>query len=345
VRRCDASPGRRAGTSRRLFAAALLGVLGAGAVVVGCSGWDPRSPFHRNAPEVNEAIDELDAGNLPPAEETLEQYLGTGACADAGIGLPDAVRLKSSGSFDLGLTLFYLAEKYGQRFGDEELSDGGPGQQEIAARRSAEIDCALVVVKAIAADPHVPADLRARARYLAGNLEFLRKKYEDAVKYYDQSLELVPGLPPDAGGDGLGRDAAWNRAIALRRIDDQKDAGNDAADGSDGSDNPDSGDKPDAGKDGGDKPDAGKDGGDDGDGGDKGDAAADAGGDAGGNDGGQDAGSNPQEPPPASSQEPANPSQQQDDRILDQLEQAPTYQQQEAKAKAGNRRGRAMEDK
>ncbi len=45
-----------------------------------------------------------------------------------------------------------------------------------------------------------------------------------------------PASTPEAGGDGIGRDAAWNRAIALRRQEDQKDAGSDAPDSSDGSD-------------------------------------------------------------------------------------------------------------
>jgi hypothetical protein len=35
----------------------------------------------------------------------------------------------------------------------------------------------------------------------------------------------------------------------------------------------------------------------------------------------------------------------QEDRILDQFEEAPTYQEQEAKARAANRTRRVMEDK
>lgn len=340
--------------------------VGAGAVgwiATGCSGWDPREPFTHDAPEVDQALHDLDAGQAEPAEQALERYLGTGACVDGGIGLPDSVRQKPNGSFDLGLVLFDIAEKYGKRFGDEELSDGGtPEEQAQAAQRTAEIDCALVVVKAIAADPKVPADLRARAYYLAGNLEFLRKRYEDAVKLYDQALAIVPGIAEDAGKDGVGRDAAWNRAIALRRIEDQKDAGPDASDQPDASDGgpPDASDGgPDAndgGQDGGDDggKDAGKDAGDDGgdDGGkpDAGDDGGDSGkpdepdaGDDAGEDAGADASPQDQPSPPASAEPP--PSQQQDDRILDQLEQAPTYQEQEAKQRAAGRRGRGMEDK
>jgi hypothetical protein len=331
----------------------------------GCSGWDPTSPFERNSPQVNEAIEAYDSGKLETAEQILEAYLGTGPCGDAGIGLPDSVRQKPNGSFDLGLTLFHLAERYGRRFGEEEQASDSPDDPAQVEMRNIEIECALVIVKAIAADPSVPPELRARARYLAGNLEFLRKKYEQAVAEYDQALQIVPGLDEETGGDGIGRDAAWNRAIALRRIQDKKDAsqdspddadGSDGDDGSDGSDGadapedaPDSGpDAPDGGEDGGDggedggPPDAGPDGSDQGDGGGQGDAASDAGGDAAPDAGGDAAAP---EPDPRGEKQPATPNRQQDERILDQLEEAPTYQEQEAKNRAGVRRGRVMEDK
>jgi tetratricopeptide (TPR) repeat protein len=296
------------------------------AVFAGCSGWDPRSPFEHDAPEVDEALRALDAGRAQPAEDMLERYLSTGPCsADAGISLSPSIRQKPSGTFDLGLTLFSLGEQFGVRFGDEEGADGGsPREQALAQKRALEVACALLVVRAIASDPTVPAELRARAHYLAGNLEFLLQKYEEAVKEYDQALALVPGMHVEAGADGIGRDAAWNRAIALRRQEDQKDAGSDAPDSSDGSDAADAPDSQDAadgsdGKDGGDKGDAGKDGGEQDDGG---------------------AAPEPQPPPPSS----ATP--QQDNRILEQLEQAPSYQGQEAKKRAAARTGRpTMEDK
>ncbi|WP_441291744.1 tetratricopeptide repeat protein [Sorangium sp. KYC3313] len=334
-----------------LAAACLTGA--AFSAATGCSGWDPTSPFERNAPAVDQAIRDLDAGNLESAEQALQSYLGTGPCSDAGIGLPDSVRQKPNGSFDLGLALFHLAERYGHRFGDEELADGGPEQEQSDALRGIEIDCALVLLKAIGADPSVPADLRARARYLSGNLEFLRRKYEDAVTYYDQALAIIPGVLEEAGGDGVGRDAAWNRAIALRRIEDQKDAAPpDAEPDAEPDAPPDA--EPDAGDDGGDQDagDAGDDGGDQDAGDDGGDQdAGDDGGDqdqspdAGPQDQTPDAGSpEPPEPPREQPQEPPQTGRQ-DDRILDQLEEAPTYQEQEAKNKAGMRRGRGMEDK
>ena len=122
--------------------------------VGGCSGWDPTSPFEHNAPEVDKALAELDAGNARAAEDILEDYLGTGPCTDAGIGLPDTVKLKPNGSFDLGLTLFYLAESFGQPFGEEEEGLEGPNWKRTARLRGIEINCALLIVA------HRPATLQ-----------------------------------------------------------------------------------------------------------------------------------------------------------------------------------------
>jgi len=80
------------------------------------------------------------------------------------------------------------------------------------------------------ANEGVPAELLARARYLEGNLNFSHGHYEEAVSAYDKALTLAPG-ESDSGDSGR-RDAAWNRAIAMRRIEDKKDAGSDS--GSDG---------------------------------------------------------------------------------------------------------------
>jgi Ca-activated chloride channel homolog len=339
-----------------------LGCLGGafGSATTGCSGWEPSEPFQRNSPEVNEAIALLDSGQYESAEQVLESYLGTGPCGDAGLGLPPAVRNKPNGSFDLGLTLFYLGEKYGRRFGEEEGAENDPEAQKVAAQRSLEIDCAQIVVEAIAGDPKVAPDLRARAYYLSGNLEFLRAEYEKAVRHYDQALGLVPGMWPEAGpSDEVGRDAAWNRAIALRRIRDQQDAGADADADQDGGQDADA-DAPDARPDGSD--DAGQDdgGGDSGidDGGKEGgapDAGNDDGGepsasDGGAQDGGDAGAEDASAPPPEPAQEPEpqpqpGADQSQRDRVLDQLEQAPTYQEEEARKRIGIRPRYRMEDK
>jgi hypothetical protein len=328
----------------------------AGAAFVAACGWDPSRPFDREAPQVNEALRHYDAGEAGSAADLLQDYLTTGGCQEGNIGTPLRVREKANGSFDLGLALFKIAEMYGHRFGDEE-NDAGFLDPNLKNLRTAHVDCALRVVRAIAEDASQTVALRAHARYLEGNLLFLTAAYKEAVAAYDKALELVPGMG-DAGPigvntdgghftyvpDPIGRDAAWNRAVALRRIEDKKDAGNDASppdggggDGG-GNDNKDGGDdknkdgggdnKPDSGgKNDDDKKDAGKDSGKDDDQNKKKDPPKDE----------PDAGQ-PQQPPPPSRQS-------QDERILDQLENAPTVQQEAAKKHAKQRKVRGMQDK
>jgi len=291
-------------------------------------GWDPSRPFDRDAPAVTQAIADLDGGDAGSATGKLEDYLSTGACQEGNIGVPDILKRRHDGTFDLGLSLFRLGEQFGRRFGEEEIDAGV--DEGTRTLRHAQIECARRVVEAIADDPGVPLELRARARYLEGNLAFLDADYEGAVRAYDRALVLSPGQ--NDAGDPVGRDAAWNRAIALRRIEDKKDAGQDAS--------PDAQDaSPDAPQDSGqDAHDSGRDSG----AGDSG-STPEAGSD-GGNDGSPpqspDAGTEPdagnQPPPPANTSE--------DERMLDQLESAPTLQQEEAK-RAGKKRVRGMADK
>jgi hypothetical protein len=196
----------------------------------------------------------------------------------------------------------------------------------------------------------------------------LLRNYVQAISSYDEALALVPGLPADAGVDGIGRDAAHNRAIALRRLVEQElDGGKedpdgntlapppengsgDAGDGGSGEQDASDGGKGDAGGDAGDSDDddennpesAGPDAGDAGkDAGAEGtpEAAGDAGRDAGSpNDDKKDQA--PASPQPGEQQKGS----QQDDRMLDRLEETPSYQQQEARMRA-NRRRHTMEDK
>jgi hypothetical protein len=317
------------------------------AFVVAC-GWDPSRPFERESPQVREAIATLDAGDAQSAGEQLQEYLATGACAEGNIGTPPRVRERSNGSFDLGLALFQLAERYGRRFGEEEIDAGVPADPTLKALRSAQVDCALKLVRAIATDTTQPVEIRARARYLEGNLLFLNAAYEESVRAYDATLELAPGMhdsgPISVGEAGrtytpdlLGRDAAWNRAIALRRIEDKKDAGDDAGkDGGGDSGAGDSGDDKND-KDSGDdkKPDSGKP-----------DGGNDAGKDAGGKDSGEPDEKPPPKPDEKDKQPPPPPSRaNQDERMLDQLENAPTVQQETARKMGQKRHIRGMSDK
>jgi hypothetical protein len=309
---------------RRALAPLLLAC--ACATVVAACGWDPSHPFDREAPAVSQAVSELDGGDASIAATKLEDYLSTGACKEGNIGTPDLLAKRPDGTFDLGLSLFHIGEQYGRRFGEEEIEAGVDDQTR--QLRHAQVECARRIVEAIADDGSVPLDLRARSRYLSGNIAFLDGDYEDAVRAYDRALVLAPGMVD--GGDPLGRDAAWNRAIALRRIEDKKDAG-----------------QPDAGQDASQSPDAQQQ-----EAGHDGSSAQDSGGGGpeAGNDGGQDAAQPPQQPDagpqqqPDAGQPPPQPATNEDDRMLDQLENAPTLQQEEAK-RAGKKRVRGMADK
>ena len=299
----------------------------AGALLAAC-GWNPSRPFDREAPAVREAVSELDGGDASVAAAKLQDYLSTGPCKEGSIGTPDLLKRRPDGTFDLGLSLFRIGEHYGRRFGEEQI-DAGVTEEE-RSQRHAEIECARRVVEAIGGEDATPLELRARARYLSGNLAFLDGDYEGAVRAYDRALVLSPGML-DAG-DEVGRDAAWNRAIALQRIEDKKDAGQDAS-------NDASQDAPsDAAQDSGQR-DGGKDG------------SSPDGGPA--QDGGQDAGKDASPPPqpdsgspptPDAGAQPPPPASDEDERMLDQLENAPTLQQEEAK-RAGKKRVRGMADK
>jgi hypothetical protein len=298
--------------------------------LVAACGWNPSRPFDRESPAVNRALADLDAGDAAGAVDRLEEYLSTGACKEGSIGVPDLLMRRPDGTFDLGLSLFRIGEQYGRRFGDEEMDAGA--DEGLRAQRHAQVECARRVAEAIADDGSVPLELCARARYLAGNLAFLDSDYEGAVRAYDRALVLAPG--ENDGGDPVGRDAAWNRAIALRRIDDQKDAGKDASQDAGEDAHPDA------------SPEAGQDSGHDSGGAN--DAGQESGGNEAGTEGGAD-GAPPQSQPPDGGTEPeAGPppptSTSEDDRMLDQLENAPTLQQEEAK-RAGKKRIRGMADK
>jgi Ca-activated chloride channel family protein len=318
---------KKAGKRTRAPVLALLAL--SLSLLVGACGWSPSQPFDREAPEVNQAIRALDGGDATAATTTLEEYLSTGACSEGNIGAPPLLKKRPNGSFDLGLSLFKIGEAFGRRFGEEELDAGGDDQ--VKAHRGEQIACALRVLTSIANDDSVPSDLRARARYLEGNLNFLDGHYTEAVSAYDKALTLAPG--ENDGGDPVGRDAAWNRAIALKRIDDKKDAG------------PDSGnDAGDSGNEGG--KDSGHEGGSEGGGGDSGqEGGQDSGGDSGQQPdaGGNDAGQPPPDQPDAGP--PPPPRANEDERMLDQLENAPTVQQEDAKKHAAHKRVRGMADK
>jgi len=295
--------------------------------------------FIRHSPKVDEAIVALvDAGDGASSATILQTYLATGKCEGGNIGTPESVSKLHFASFDLGLALFRVGESFGTRFGERSPTRQGgqdPAADQATAQRGEQVDCALRVVGAVTTLDQVPLDLQAKAFYLTGNLHFLREEWNQALEAYDRALRLVPGVANDAA-DNLGRDAAWNRAIALQRSKEKPppDAG------SDGGTPPDGGGG-DAGKQ--DRnPDAGPPSSDAGNGGQ--DAGQPEPPDAGANQPQPDAGKTPQQPPPEQKQQQPPTQEDSADRVLDMLEQTPTLQEHEAKAMRG-RHIRGMEDK
>lgn len=208
----------------------IVGSLG----LLGCDTVEQRL-FSRHSPVVDNAVAALETNDAGTATSLLTTYLNTGQCEDGALGTPDSLRELPDATFDLGLALFQIAERYGDRFGEPlgatmgaptGPTSGGPQGSPLAqaqlAKRSAEVDCALRIVRLIAADDDLPLSLRAQAYYLSGNLEFLRHEFQSAVDSYDRVLRLSPGGQGD-GGTEVGTNAAFNRAIALRRIQEEED--------------------------------------------------------------------------------------------------------------------------
>jgi Ca-activated chloride channel homolog len=336
-------PSRRERKAKKLATVALLGLAipSLSLLLLSCEE-QRKNLFIRHSPKVDQAIVAmLDAGDAGASVDILQNYLSTGKCDAGNIGTPESVTKLQHASLDLGLALFRVAESFGLRFGERTpTSQGGrdPAADQATAERGNQVDCALRVVGSITALDNVALDLQAQAFYLTGNLHFLRDEWNQAIQAYDLALRLVPGVANDAS-DGIGRDAAWNRAIALQRQKEKPppDAGNDASappdggqgDAGDSEDNRDSGAAPDAGSNGKqpnqpEQPDAGSP-----------QQPPDA-----GHNGGDAAAPEQPQPQPEQPQKPEDAA----ERVLEMLDQTPTLQEHEAKALAG-RRVRGMEDK
>jgi len=294
----------------RALVALLPFVVGAS---LGACSWDFGKIFDRDDPTVEQARHELEASvahgdaDLVAARLALEELLKFRCEGDGGVDL--VIKLPNA-SLDLGLVVFRVAELVGQRFGDEEV-DMGEATEAIAANRARELDCAQRLLMKLAGDPSTSKAMALRARYLLGNFAFLARRYKDAIARYDEVLVAYPargndpkeiGAPTD--DDAVARDAAWNRAIALKRLEDEKDAGNDS--GNDADSPPDTAPETDAGSDGNDadgRPDGADSGNDGGDGARDSRSEGSDGGDSGSSqdsasDGGQDAGADAAKPPP-----------------------------------------------
>ena len=224
----------------------LAGLLPFGcALVIGACSIDLGKVFDRNDPKVEEARQALEASitngdaDLAAAQMALEEVLQWRCQSDGG---KDLVIERPNASVDLGLVVFRISELIGRRFGEEEMDDASGEEAEgIAAERAQQLDCAHLLLLKLANDPSTPKDVALRARYLLGNFQFLSRHYKEAIAEYDEVLLAHPARGDDPPGeaappnddDAVARDAAWNRAIALKRLNDE-DAGNDSGTDSDG---------------------------------------------------------------------------------------------------------------
>lgn len=221
------------GTSRKRRPHRLRGVVATLALLsLGCDHVD--RAFVRQSPVVNEAIAALEAKDPTKASELLIEYLETGPCEAGVIGAGDRVRKRPDAAYDLSLAFSALAQAAPEGskpaaptppLGGLGTPGGSPQEPALGPEASSSIDCALRVLAPLSQDDDLPADLRARAHYLVGNLEMLRAGYEAAVAAYDQALRYAPGIsderaktPPWSGFqvDPLGIHIAYNRAFALR---------------------------------------------------------------------------------------------------------------------------------
>ncbi len=197
---------------------------------LGCAEFD--ALFERESPVVNESIELLKANTPDKASELLIEYLETGPCEEGVIGAGDRARKMRDASFDLALAFSDLAGSGSEGApaaappapGAPGAPGAAPGDGEGPAP-SPTIDCALRILGVISGDPNTSAALRARAHYVAGNLEMRRQNYQDAVVSYDAGLLYAPGVSEEqlkkgplegTTADPIGISIAYNRALALR---------------------------------------------------------------------------------------------------------------------------------
>jgi Ca-activated chloride channel family protein len=201
---------------RRLQLGAVLCIL---TTLSGCDRVES-SLFTRYAPDVDEALANLESRDAGDARDILSAYLDTGQCRAGEIGTPESLRAKPHATYDLGLALFDIGERFGGKLGEAPPPPNDPNAAASLARRSQEVDCALRLTRIVAFSDSNPIDLRAKAFFLSGNLEFLRHDYKNAVSSYDDALRLIPGGL--AGETDFAADAAFNRALALRLAEEEE---------------------------------------------------------------------------------------------------------------------------
>lgn len=187
--------------------------------------------FERKSPLVEEAIAQLQAGEHDAATAKLIDYLETGPCEEGVIGVGDRARTYADAAYDLALSFASATSKKQDGNPDAGAPPSGappsgalpsgapPSGAPPAAAPSPELDCALRLLAPIGPNEALPTQLRARSYYLAGNLELSRGQFEAAIAFFDQAILLAPGADD---GDPIGKQIAYNRALALRLLKEEQ---------------------------------------------------------------------------------------------------------------------------
>ncbi|MCH2107718.1 MAG: hypothetical protein MK135_00170, partial [Polyangiaceae bacterium] len=164
--------------------------------------------FIRESPKVNQAIEALRESKYLDATSLLESYLETGACESGVIGAGDRARQYGDAAFDLALAFIdttrqALAESAEKNANASSTQPGmmanpmgqanpGGGEEASQEQLNSELECALRLLAPLTEDRNHSAALRGRASYLIGNLELLRSEFDAAIAAYDQALQLLP---------------------------------------------------------------------------------------------------------------------------------------------------------
>jgi hypothetical protein len=228
-----------------------------------CSDWRADRPLDRAASDVDTAAAELQANQVASAKKRLFAFLGHGACVDGKLDLPEATRNSREARYDLALALADL----GTAFGGKARSSETTGSQEGNAEGSGnDLACAADMAEQL---ERSEPDFRRRLvlRALLGNIRLAEHKEQAAMDAFDAVLREIanastsfvateaatrtnaaksdaavthvdggthalPKRAEDIDLKQLADDVAFNRAIALRALNKDKDGGADSSDDS-----------------------------------------------------------------------------------------------------------------
>jgi hypothetical protein len=228
-----------------------------------CSDWRVDRPFDRAAGDVDTASADLNANQVASAKKRLFAFLGHGACVDGKVDLPEATRNSREARYDLALALADLGTAFGGKAKNAETTSAQEGNAE---GNSNDLACAADMAEQLElGEPDVKRRLVLRA--LLGNIRLAEHKEQAAIDAFDAVLREIanpstsfvateaaaksnatksdaavsqvdggthalPKRAEDIDLKQLADDVAFNRALALRALNKDKDGGADGGDDS-----------------------------------------------------------------------------------------------------------------